>query len=117
MSIVPIADLSPSEAAFIATMQDLGFGQIEHVQIRAGEIVLAPLPVVIRQIKFGSRVVTGKTVNQALEPRQQITEFLSYVRGIADGEIRTLEVRHGLPFAMEIKLAGGKVSRGSSNSG
>jgi hypothetical protein len=28
------------------------------------------------------------------------------VRDVDDGEIRELEVRHGLPFSMEIELAG-----------
>jgi hypothetical protein len=30
-------------------------------------------------------------------------EFLEYVRTIDSGEIRCLEVRHGLPFSMEVE--------------
>ena len=33
---------------------------------------------------------------------------ISYVREVDAGEIRELEVRHGLPFSMEIELAGAK---------
>jgi hypothetical protein len=34
----------------------------------------------------------------------EIAEFFEYVRGIEAGEIRCLEIRHGLPFTMEIEL-------------
>ena len=43
-----------------------------------------------------------------LDLRPQIAEFFAYVRDADAGEIRELEVRHGLPFAMEIELEGGR---------
>ena len=39
---------------------------------------------------------------------RQIAEFFAYVREVDAGEIRTLEIRHGLPFAMEVELAGAR---------
>jgi hypothetical protein len=35
---------------------------------------------------------------------------LKYVRDTDAGEIRILEVRHGLPFSMEIELAGSRTA-------
>ena len=47
------------------------------------------------------------------ELRQQIAEFFAYVREVDAGEIRTLEIRHGLPFSMEVELAGARTEGGA----
>ena len=105
---VTIQDLLPSEVAFVAAMQQLGFGRFEYLQIRHGELILNPGPVTVRDVKFGSPVNTGKPSAATSELRPQIAEFFAYVREVDAGEIRELEVRHGLPFSMEIELAGAK---------
>lgn len=101
-------DLLPSEAAFLAAMQQLGFGRFECLQIRGGELVFNPEPVTVRDIKFGSPIIIGKKSSAGGELGPQIAEFFAYVRDVDAGEIRELEVRHGLPFSMEIELAGGR---------
>ena len=109
-----IQDLLPSEATFTAAMQQLGFGRFEYLQIRQGELVFNPGPVTVRDVKFGTPVMTGKPSAASSELRPQIAEFFAYVREVDSGEIREVEVRHGLPFSMEVELAGGKsaVSQG-----
>lgn len=107
---IAIEDLLPSEVAFVVAMQDLGFGIIEHLDIRGGELILDPPPATVRHVKFGTPATTGKTTSGALELRQQIAEFFTYVREVETGEIRTLEIRHGLPFSMEVELAGARTS-------
>jgi hypothetical protein len=37
------------------------------------------------------------------ELKTQMAEFFEYVRAVDAGEIRCLELRHGLPFSMEIE--------------
>jgi hypothetical protein len=107
-SPITTQDLLPSELAFVSAMQRLGFGRFEYLQIRAGELVLNPSPVTVRDVKFGSPVATGKPLADSAELRPQIAEFFAYVREVDAGEIRELEVRHGLPFSMEIELQGGR---------
>jgi len=34
-----------------------------------------------------------------------VAEFFEYTRAVDAGEIRTLEIRHSLPFSMEVELA------------
>jgi hypothetical protein len=99
-------DLLPSEMVFVAAMQQLGFGRFEYLQIRGGELLLDPWPTTIRDIKFATPTNSGKPEVGAAELRLQIAEFFEYVRSGDVGEIRILEIRHGLPFAMEVELAG-----------
>lgn len=101
-------DLLPSEASFLAAMQQLGFGRFEYLQIRRGELVLNPRPSVVRDIKFATPPNTGRPSETNSELRPQVVEFFVYVRDVDAGEIRELEVRHGLPFSMEIELDGAK---------
>jgi hypothetical protein len=106
---VTAQDMLPSEVAFVAAMQQLGFGRFEYLQIRHGELVLNPGPVAVRDVKFGTPANTGKPSAATSELRPQIAEFFAYVREVDAGEIREVEVRHGLPFSMEIELAGSKI--------
>lgn len=105
---VAMQDLLPSEAAFVAAMQALGFGRFEYLQIRGGELVLDPWPVMVRDVKFAAGQHTGKPAESNSDLRPQVAEFFAYVREVDSGEIRELEVRHGLPFSMEIELPGGR---------
>jgi hypothetical protein len=103
-------ELLPSEVAFVAAMQELGFGRFEYLQIRGGELVLDPWPDTIQDIKFATPKNNGKPELAADELRPQIAEFFDYVRSGDAGEIRILEIRHGLPFAMEVALAGARTA-------
>ena len=60
-------ELLPSEATFLAAMQELSFGRFEYLQIRGGELVLDPLPTAIRDIKFATPPDTGKAVDPNFE--------------------------------------------------
>ena len=105
---VTTQDMLPSEATFLAAMQRLGFGRFEYLQIRAGELVLDPWPSTVRDVKFATPPTAGKPAEANAELRPQVAEFFAYVREVDAGEIRELEVRHGLPFSMEIELEGGR---------
>jgi hypothetical protein len=108
----PVAtqDLLPSEVVFVAAMQQLGFGRFEFLQIRGCELVLNPGPLTVHHVKFGTPATTAKTSGSTSELRQQIAEFFAYVREVDVGEIRCLEVRHGVPFSMEVELAGARTT-------
>jgi hypothetical protein len=101
-------DLLPSERGLLEIIRALGFGQIEFLRIRAGEPVLDPKPTVVHALKFG---VTRESVARAaadFDLKQEAADLFEYTRDVDEGEIRILVVRHGLPFSMEIELAGGR---------
>ncbi len=100
-------DLLPSEYRFVIAMQHIGFGSFESLLIENGELVLDPWPTTIRGVKFGSEDRSASlTAPAEFELKRQVIELLEYVRAVEAGEIRTLEIRHGLPFSMEVQLAG-----------
>lgn len=103
-------DLLPSESAFVAAMQGLGFGRFEYLQIRDGELVLNPWPTAVRDIKFAAGQHMGNPTPSNSDLSPQLAEFFGYVRAVDAGEIRELEVRHGLPFSMEVELPGNQLS-------
>lgn len=96
-------DLSLNERRFLAAMEELPFGRFESVQIENGELVLDPWPTTVRGVKFGTEsTATNRTSLGDFELKRQVVEFFAYVRSVDKGEIRCLEVKHSLPFAMEV---------------
>ena len=96
-------DLSPSERSFVHVAQQLGFGHFESIKIRCGALVLDPWPTVVQVLKFGAAESEASDRAEDFELKKSMAEFFEYIRGVDDGEIRCLEVRHGLPFSMEIE--------------
>ena len=97
-------DLSPSERRFVVAMNELGFGRFEFLRIEHGELVLDPWPPTVRSLKFGrDHLAALNGVPNEFELKRQVAELYEQVRSVEAGEIRCLEVRHGLPFSMEVE--------------
>jgi hypothetical protein len=85
-------------------MRDVGFGRFEALRIERGEVALEPWPKTVRGVKFGSADVGPQMAPAGdFDLKAQIAEFFEYVRSVGSGEIRCLEVRHGIPFSMEVE--------------
>ena len=95
------SELLPAERQLLETLRTLGFGRVEHLQVRDGEIVLDPPPVIVRALKLGA---TQWTPVEPKEPEFELkcgaADFFGFVHSVDHGEIRALEVRRGLPFLM-----------------
>jgi hypothetical protein len=97
-------DLLPSEQRIVADMQQRRFCRYEFISIRGGELVLNPWPATVTAVRFASQdPATATNPAAEFQLKRQMIEFLEYVRTIDSGEIRCLEVRHGLPFSMEVE--------------
>jgi hypothetical protein len=102
------SDLSGAERALVAVFQQVGFGRLEDARIRCGEVLWGTSPTVVQTVKFGAAESHhGSYVDFDL--KKQSADFFDYVRGVDEGTIRHLEIRHGLPFSMEIEYS---ISRG-----
>jgi hypothetical protein len=107
-------DLTTSEHRFLAAIREVGFGRFEYIQIRKGEIILDPWPVAVRDVKFGAEAADERTARPDCQLKRQVAELFEYTRDVEAGEIRTLEIRHGLPFSMEVELAAARGRGGRS---
>jgi hypothetical protein len=106
-------DLSTAERTLLDAIRALGFGQIEFLRISGGEPVLNPWPTIVRDLKFGvDRTEPRATNGYEFELKRETAELFEYTREVGEGEIRTLVVRHGLPFSMEVELAGRALAGG-----
>jgi len=96
-------DLFPSERRFLSAMDELQYCRVESARIVNGEMVLDPWPTTVRGVKFGTENrAKARSTAAEFELKEPVIEFFEYVRSVQQGEIRCLEVRHGLPFHMEI---------------
>jgi hypothetical protein len=100
-------DLLASENRFVAAMRQLGYGRFEFLRIERGELILDPWPSPVRHVKFCAAAPAGpQEQSPHFELKKQVSEFFDYVRAVDSGEIRRLDVHNGLPFTMEVEVAG-----------
>ena len=72
--------------------------------MRAGEPVFSPAPRVIQKLKMGGEnAPRPEAAFSDFLLKNQTIEMLQTIAGIGDGEVLSIEVKHGLPFAMEIE--------------
>jgi len=82
-------------------MQSVNFGHIENLQIVAGEPVVAPQPMVVREIKFaGENGPRPELATTDFLLKQQVVELFAFFDHLQNGVINVLEIKHGLPFRM-----------------
>ncbi|HTX39374.1 MAG TPA: hypothetical protein VME43_30360 [Bryobacteraceae bacterium] len=107
-------DLRPSELRFVAALQQLGYGHFELLRIEHSQLVLDPWPMTVRDVKFCTPGNQREAPAEDFVLKQQVVEFFEYVRSVEVGEIRTLVVRGGLPFSMQVEQRPGEdgVERG-----
>lgn len=96
--------LTPAQADLVELMQKLDFGNIEGLIIKGGQPVLKPRPRVVRDVKFGAgnghRSETGLT-DFAL--KSSVQELMDTFASLGDATVRRLEIKHGLPFRMQVE--------------
>jgi hypothetical protein len=83
-------------------MQQLHFGRIVGLRLRAGQPVLDPLPRRVRDHKLGSEPPPrSASASGDFLLKQQVVELFAYFDQIGDGIVDLIEVKHGLPFRLQ----------------
>ncbi len=101
MSHLNKASLSPARRSLLELLQRINFARIESLAVRDREPVLDPLPVVIREYKFGGENGHRPELGAAdFLLKQQVVELFAFFDQIQNGVIDVLEIKHGLPFRM-----------------
>jgi hypothetical protein len=102
--VTSLSDLRPSERVLVSTLNELQFGRLEFVRIADGEVVLDPRPTTIRAVKFGSEEPAKfHPPSDEFQLKRSVIKLIEFIRSISAGEIRSLEVRHGMPWAIEVE--------------
>jgi hypothetical protein len=99
-----LSDLTAPQQQLVRLLQRVNFGRIENLLIVAGEPVFRPRPRTVHAIKIGG--ANGPRAEAALDDfplTDPIKEMLSRIGELRDGRVERIDVRHGLPFAMEIE--------------
>jgi len=96
--------LTPGLAHLIELLQALNFGRIEALTIRGGQPVFDPPPRIIQKIKMGADNVPRPEMGYAdFRLKDGVIELLEVIARLENGEIRSIEVRCGLPVNAEVE--------------
>ena len=101
--LITKSSLTPALARLIELLQALNFGRVEALTIRGGQPVFDPPPHIVQKIKMGADNGPRPEIGYAdFRLKDGIIELLEIIARLQDGEIRTIEVRCGLPISAEI---------------
>ena len=98
------SSLSEAQSCLVALLQIVNFGRIEGLQIRAGQPIFDPPPLVVRKLRTGAD--NQRRPEADLEDfylKEPVIEMLDALADLRDGEVRSIDVRHGLPISIEIE--------------
>jgi hypothetical protein len=85
-------------------MQTLNFGRIECLQVRNGEPVFDPAPRAVHKMKLGAE--NSPRPEAELNDfwlKHQTVELFGAIERLGNGQVLSIDVKHGLPFAVEIE--------------
>ena len=91
--------------SLIELMQRLNFSRIEDLIIRGGKPIFDPAPKVIQKMKIGGE--NGPRLELESEDfllKKQTIELLDTIARLQNGVVLEIEVKHGLPFCIEVEL-------------
>ena len=95
--------LSESRKHLLELMQELNFGRIEGLAVQDGEPVFAPAPHIIREVKFGGENGPRRELEvNDFALKSQVVELFTHLTDLGSGMVECLEVKHGLPFRMNL---------------
>ncbi len=107
------SSLSEAQSHLVELLQNLNFGRIEGLRVKAGEPTFDPAPRVLRKVKIGGdNNPRPETALPDFWLKQQTIEMLEAIAELGEGEVLSIEVKHGLPFSMEVELADARTTAG-----
>lgn len=96
--------LSPARRQLLELIQRYRFCEIKNLEIRGGEPVLDPVPLVTEEIKIGAEYDPRPAMSKDdFLLQAQIIELLEHIDRVGDGRVAVIEVRHRLPFRVVIE--------------
>lgn len=99
MNRIPrLSQLSAPRRALVRLFQSINFGHVEGLEIRGGEPVFNPAPIVTTEIKLDvPNASPAETDLPDFELRSELTRLLEELDRIGDGVIERIDIRYGVP--------------------
>ena len=95
--------LPAARAQLVELLQRINFGRIEHLPVVQGQPVLGSMGKAVSTVKLkGENGPRPETDSTDFLLKQEIVELCSQLDRIGTGHIDLIEVKHGLPFLLEI---------------
>ena len=98
------SSLSKAQGGLVELCQQYPFSRIEGLLVRGGEPIFTPPPRVIQKLRMGGN--NNPRPESTLPDfwlKKQTIELLETIAELGEGEIRSIEVAHGLPLVVEIE--------------
>ncbi|MBL8822442.1 MAG: hypothetical protein JNJ77_07640 [Planctomycetia bacterium] len=96
--------LSKSQQRLLQVFQELNFGKIQQLHVKAGEPLLTPSPRILKDLKIpGANDARVESHLKDFELKREHLEFFHHLHALGDGVLELIEVRHGLPVRLLIE--------------
>lgn len=96
--------LNGARQQLVLLLQQLYFGTVHELQIRAGDPVFDPPPKAIRRVKLGGHnTARPQAIAADFALKQEWVEFFNHLDACESGTVLVIEVAHGLPLFFEIE--------------
>jgi len=96
--------LSEPQSRLVELLQRINFGRVERLFVKTGMPVFEPPPRIIQKLKMGGDNAARPEADlQDFFLKRPTIEMLQAITDLGDGEVLSIEVKHGLPFAIEIE--------------
>jgi hypothetical protein len=100
-----LTQLSPARQQLVRLCQTLNFGAVRSLEVRVGEPVFEPGPVVVYDWKLdGDDPPRPEVLTADFELRAEVRRMLAKLDQIGNGWIERIDVRAGLPRRMAIEV-------------
>jgi hypothetical protein len=97
-SLCRFSQLSASRQALVRLCQATNFGQIQHLEIRDGDPVLSPPPLVLIDVKLDAdEAPRPESDLPDFELSKEVRRLIGQLHELATGIIEHIEVRAGIP--------------------
>jgi len=94
--------LPASRRRLVDLCSRIGFGRVERLLVLQGEPQFDAATLIVTERKLGAdAAATDRSADFTLKPA--VVDLLRVLDLVGNGSIRCLEVRHGLPFRIEIE--------------
>ena len=95
--------LSPARQRLVELMQEINFGRIEALDVRAGEPVLEPAPRVLRDFLLGKSNAPHRVrVRDDFVLKTEVIELFDLFDRERSATVESLVVQNGLPVRMTV---------------